>query len=323
MPGHDTTGAGLAKRLAARLAVVALFAALLLSSCAEPNYPPGGPFDTPPGSIALSFSVASDMRYYSGTDRRYFRSAAERIAEGGAGSFMISAGDIDPPDVVYDTILRYIGAGYGWFPVVGNHEAETPSDMAYLRSFTPGGSFSPDAFNPGPTGSEETTYSFDTGGIHFVVLNQYYDGTSDVAPDGDIGDDLYAWLDADLAAQSQSTILVFGHEPAYVRPDAETGRVSHDGDSLDKYPANRDRFWTTLETYGVTAFICGHTHNYSVAKSGTVWQIDSGHSRGLGDTGAPSTFLMLYAMDTGELWLYTYRLDPVDGYLYYERLQLK
>ena len=92
-------------------------------------------------------------------------------------------------------------------------------------------------------------------------------------------------------------------------PDTDTGRVRHDGDSLDQYPANRDRFWTLLEDTGVTAYVCGHTHNYSAKKFGLVWQVDSGHARGLGDTGAPSTFLMFYATAADELWLYPYRMD--------------
>ena len=124
------------RRSGLRFVVLLLGIATLffVSSCAFPPYPSGGPFELPADDVVLSFSVASDMRSYAGPDRRYFRSAAERLADGGPGSFMISAGDIDPPDVVYDTLQAYIGADYGWFPVVGNHEAETTSDMEYLRA---------------------------------------------------------------------------------------------------------------------------------------------------------------------------------------------
>lgn len=107
-------------------------------------------------------------------------------------------------------------------------------------------------------------YSFDAGGVHFVIVNEYFDGISD---------------------------------------------VGSDGDSLDRYPANRDRFWALLGSTGVTARVCGHTHNFSVQRFGSVWQVDSGHARGLGDTGAPSTFLMFYATSAGSLWLYPYRAD--------------
>jgi len=65
-------------------------------------------------------------------------------------------------------------------------------------------------------------------------------------------------------------------------------------DSLNANPANRDRFWKLLNKAGVLAYICGHTHNYSVVKIEGVWQIESGHARGKGDLGAPSTFLIIH-----------------------------
>jgi hypothetical protein len=57
---------------------------------------------------------------------------------------------------------------------------------------------------------------------------------------------------------------------------------------------------------GVTAYICGHTHNFIVHLHGGVWQIDVGHARGFGDTGARSTFVMFYVMDGGSVWYYPY-----------------
>ena len=293
----------------ASLATAVVVAALLLVSCAPVPAPPYDVFDMPDGEITLAFAVASDMRDYAGDDPRYFRGAAERLRDGGPGAFMVSAGDIDPPAVVHETLTTYVAADYGWFPVVGNHEAETPADMDFIRAFDPGGAYVGENLRPGPVGAESTTYSFDAGGIHFVILNEYFDGTSDTGTDGDIPDATYNWLVSDLESRTEEIALVFGHEPAYVLPDADTGRLRHEDDSLNLYPANRDRFWDALEAAGATAYICGHTHNYSVQKFGSVWQVDSGHARGIGDTGAPSTFLMLYATTTGELWLYPYRTD--------------
>ncbi len=286
-----------------------VIAALLLASCAPPAAPPSDTFATPDGEITLAFAVASDMRDYAADDRRYFRGVAERLHDGGPGVFMVSAGDIDPPDVVYQTLTTYVSADYGWFPVVGNHEAEAAADMDFIRAFDPGGAYVPENLRSGPVGTESTTYSFEADGIHFVILNEYFDGISDTGTDGDVTDATYAWLTDDLANRTAETALVFGHEPAFVLPDIETGRIRHEGDSLDQYPSNRDRFWTALEDAEVTAYICGHTHNYSVKRFGSVWQVDSGHARGLGDTGAPSTFLMFYATTAGGLWLYPYRMD--------------
>lgn len=77
------------------------------------------------------------MRNFTGETE--FAGAAKAIARVGAGEFMISPGDIDPPDAAYDVIRSSVGAAYPWYPVAGNHEAETPSDMDWLRAFNAGG----------------------------------------------------------------------------------------------------------------------------------------------------------------------------------------
>jgi hypothetical protein len=270
-------------------------------------------FETPEGDIRLIFSATADMRDFTGDSKGYFRGVCERIAAGGAGSFMISPGDIDPPDDVYDTVRTYIGADYIWYPVVGNHEAETPSDMQWLRAFNSGGNTLPNVVRAGPTGCVETTYSFDYGDAHFIVINEYFDGASDVGTDGDVVPAQRTWLENDLISNMKPVVFVIGHEPAYPLPDEENGRLRHENDSLNKYAANRDAFWALLNNYDVEAYICGHTHNYSTQVFDGVWQIDVGHARGWGDTGARSTFVMFYVMADGSVWHYTYRLDLADN----------
>ncbi len=266
-------------------------------------------FTLPAGEIQLAFSVAADMRNYTGNNIDYFRNACEQLDYGGPGSFMVSPGDIDPPEQTLDTIKKYIGEDYPWYPVIGNHEAETTADMNWLREFNMDGKSLPKIVNSGPTGSIETTYSFDYYNAHFIVLNEYFDGSSDTGTDGDITDSLHNWLVADLDKNTKPVVIVFGHEPAYPQPDKESGRVRHTTDSLNKYAANRDRFWSTLASYGVKAYVCGHTHNYSAVSIDGIWQIDVGHARGTGDTGSRSTFVMFYIMTTGDVWFYTYRLN--------------
>jgi PKD repeat protein len=87
--------------------------------------------------------------------------------------------------------------------------------------------------------------------------------------------------------------------------------LRHLGDSLDQYPANRDRFWSLLQNEGVLAYFCGHTHNYSAVNVDGVWQVDAGHARGAGDTGAPSTFVVVH-VDGGTVTFDAYR-DEHDG----------
>jgi len=285
---------------------------LVFSTC---NFENNGyiSFTTPDGEINLTFSVTSDMRDYTGCNPNHFRGICETIREGGQGDFMISVGDLDPPAKTYTTIQEYIHPDYTWYPVVGNHELESSLFMEWLRAFNAGGFNLPNIVNAGPSGCMETTYSFDYGNAHFIVLNEYCNGVSDTATDGDIGDALYDWLVEDLEKNSKQVIFVFGHEPAYPMPDTESGRIRHEADSLNKYEANRDRFWNALVTHRVIAYICGHTHNYSVVNINGVWQVDSGHARGTGDKGAKSTFIMIYVMEDLSIWYYTYRLDLSRG----------
>jgi len=242
----------------------------------------------------FSFIVTVDMRQYAGPkyhSSQYFQGTCEAIREVGKGSFMVSPGDIDPPQYVFDMVKKIFGEEYAWYPVVGNHEAETPEDMAWLRDW--GSGDIPNLIRRGPENGEETTYSFDFEHAHFVALNEYYDGKSDVGTDGDISEPLYNWLKNDLAANKKPFVFVFGHEPIVSIPDFDNGRHRHKGDNLDAYPENNQRFQELLRRYGVMAYICGHTHNFSFAKINGLWQIDAGHCRGVAETGARSTFLKI------------------------------
>jgi len=247
-----------------------------------------------PGPAGFSFIVACDMREYAGPEYQsseYFLGACQAVKKRGKGAFKISPGDIDPPQHVSSTIKKVLGDDYIWYPVVGNHEAETPEDMAWLRAW--GQADIPNLVRKGPPNCEQTTYSFDYGNAHFAVLNEYYDGRSDTGADGDVCDALYNWLRDDLAATDKPFIFVIGHEPIVSIPDADNGRHRHKGDNLDEHPDNSHRFQQLLRAENVTAYICGHTHDFSCANINGLWQIDAGHCRGIGDTGAPSTFLKL------------------------------
>jgi hypothetical protein len=203
------------------------------------------------------------------------------------GVFHISPGDIDPPQPLLDAMLARFGSLI-WYPIVGNHEEETASDMTWIRDEynighsgrTPLKTFTN---QDGPAGSIETTFTWDYGNAHFIALNQYWNGGtapgSDVAVDGDIVPALYDWLAADLASNTKPVVFVFGHEPAYPFN-------RHVGDSLDKYPEHRDAFWNLLQSHGVQAYICGHTHvytRYQTMAEGT-WQLDLGNA---GNGGLP------------------------------------
>lgn len=234
----------------------------------------------------FSFTVAADMRYTAKPEYRnsqYFQGACEAIEKFGKGSFLIIPGDLDPPEAVGEVINQVLGQDFPWYPVVGNHELEVPGDMDYLRAYNRNGNTLPKITRAGPTGCEETTYAFEWGDHHFIVLNQYYDGTVDDGTDGDMVEELLTWLETDLRENNCKYVFVFGHEPMIAIPDMDNGRLRHQDDSLNKYPANSFRFHQLMKKYQVDAYICGHTHNASVAKINGIWQIDTGHARGIED----------------------------------------
>lgn len=274
-------------------------------------------------SAPFDFAVASDMRSYSGPGINdspdYFRGVCEAIADVGPGAFMVCPGDLDPVDDVDWTIRKYLGETYPWYPAVGNHELpdeghETSegSNMAWLRAYNEGGNSLPNIVNSGPPGCEETTYSFDYENAHLVVLNEYYNGTSDTGAWGDISAALYEWLEMDLAASEKQHTFVFGHVPAFRQTDADTGRdgrMTEGVNDPDTRVASRwERFWNLLKDYGVVAYICAHTHNFSAIEIDGVWQIDVGHARGIGDIGSPSTFVMVH-VDGDAVSYDVYRLN--------------
>ena len=272
----------------------------------------------------FSFVITADIRKYAGPgydSSNYFRGVMEAIKDRGGGAFMLSLGDIDPVEDVQWTIEQVLGPDYLWFPITGNHElpgdgfeSDPGENMDILRGFDydrNGFGIPPDIINTGPSGCPETTFAFDFENAHFVVLNEYCDETGDHNPGGTVSDHLYDWLVSDLKATAQKHIFVFGHEPAFPQPDADNGRIRHLGDSLDADPINRDRFWRLLRDEGVLAYFCGHSHNFSVYYNNGVWQLDAGHSRGAGDTGVPSTFLMI-RVDGNTVTFDAYR-DAHDG----------
>ena len=145
-------------------------------------------------------------------------------------------------------------------PTVGNHE--TNGIAGVLPYFT-------EAFPALPANGPEKykgmTYSYDSGSVHFVSLTSEHPTRFHY-----IGDQL-DWLEKDLKANTQPYTFVFSHDPAFpVGP--------HTGSALDAYPKDRDKLWKLMQTYKVTAFICGHEHLYNRSQQGGLTQLVIGTS---------------------------------------------
>jgi len=289
----------------ALLAAVAIMAGKASSVAAPPEF---------------SFTTAGDMRSYTENPKpdgkRFFDGACAAMQRVGPGAFLISPGDFDPPSAVRAVIDEYLGPKFLWYVVVGNHEVENAAVMPWVRQWL--ASDIPHLVRRGMPGTQLTLYSFDGGPAHFVAIDTYPfakagkpGDKTDPGTKGkvDLTEATFAWLEADLAATSQRFVFVIGHQPIESLPDMDSERGRHGGESVSFDPERSARFASLLTKYHVRAYICGHTHNTSVAKTHGVWQADSGHARGGGDAGSPSTFLK-FRLVGNDAWVDIYRADP-------------
>jgi hypothetical protein len=266
---------------------------------------------TPPvrsAAASYSFVVAGDMRNFihaTNSDEQEFDGACQAIAQTGPGAFMILPGDFDPPDAVRATIDQFLGTNYFCYFTVGDHEARSADAMAWFRRW--GAGDLPRLVRRGPPGSETTMYSFDFANSHFAVLNDFFNGAADDATP-DLADAAMAWLEQDLAANRRPLVWIVSHKPIECLADMDSGRQRHKGDSCVLDPVRREKFVELLKKHHVRAFLCGHTHGSSVQKVHGIWQADSGHARGAGDPGAPSTFLK-FRINGDQTWVDVYRAD--------------
>lgn len=148
---------------------------------------------------------------------------------------------------MYPALLRQTVA----WSCVGNEETYATFDwdhFPYLQLFNP--SLNGEAGGV-PSGTKKY-YSFNYGNIHFVSLDAM---TSDRSSNGP----MCAWLQQDLAANTNDWIIAFWHHPPYTKG-------SHDSDNLagDDYELveMREHVVPLLEAYGVDLVLSGHSQCY-------------------------------------------------------------
>lgn len=283
----------------------------------------------PTPAADFSFVVTSDMSHYSAQKYlqypNFFAGLLGYVKQYGPGDFMVSTGDVLPAADTRWTIGQVLGEDYLWYPMPGNHDFGL-ADLRFLQNYNydPNGDLPPNIVNSGPESCPRTTYSFDYQNSHFVALNVYCDEEAPWGIDGSITDPVYNWLAEDLAGTDKEHLFVFGHEPAYPQPDAQTGDLRHDMESLDQYPAERDRFWELLQEYNVVAYIHGHTHGYSAVKMDGIWQLDAGQAMGVRAAPSPGTFLII-TVQGEQVALKTYRGESGPGFSFqlWEEINLR
>ena len=101
-------------------------------------------------------------------------------------------------------------------------------------------------------GSKYTTYSFDEGNSHFIVLDLYSGETIfQNRSYGSIKNELYNWLKDDLESTTKENIFVFGHQPAIYAKDEDdfiNSRARYDAPN-DESLKTRTEFWDLLKTH--------------------------------------------------------------------------
>jgi len=120
--------------------------------------------------------------------------------------------------------------------------------------------------------------------------------------DGRVCEHIRMWIEQQLV-DAPPFVFVIGHEPAFPQD------AYHMGDSLDKYPTDRNAFWQLLNDHGVLAYICGHTHCYSTYthSTGPTVQIDCGNA-GNPSHGDPfQTFVVFDVTDAGYVQVTPYQ----------------
>ena len=135
------------------------------------------------------------------------------------------------------------------YSVFGNHEAFSANSLTQVGPYFDMWSFPTAAEAGGVASGTESYFSFDYANVHFVVLDSEQAPTSSSTP-------MLTWLEADLQATTADWVIALWHRPPYSRG------LLHDSD-VETQEINIRRYALPfLESYGVDAVLCGHSHNY-------------------------------------------------------------
>jgi predicted phosphodiesterase len=200
---------------------------------------------------SITFAVLGDTR----SDGNDYSDLVRRLM-GHKPDFVVNIGDMvmSPDEMRWDDFWKLskpITVPY--FLIVGNHEVyDKKSEELYKDQVDLPGN--------------ELYYSFTAWDSLFIFLDSNVPGE-----DRKIMDEQYKWLEGVLSTSTQRHKFLFVHHPLY----PEKG-MSHYGESLDKYPKERNRLETLFEKHKVNIVFVGHQHLYSRKIVGGVMHIITG-----------------------------------------------
>ena len=198
------------------------------------------------GGYPVSTTHSDIVRAYLGHAPEFIIHTGDMVNRGGEWSHWLS----------FNTSIQPIWeAGIPLYGVVGNHEKYTNEWDVFDENFTQYKrffNFSSVIDTPGET---ELHYSFDYGGVHFIILNteDFFDYDTDIYNCSQAQMD---WLLSDLANTQPSDLIVASfHRPAWsIRQDRQ--------DRWAQAETIRHEFHQLFVQYGIDIVFCGHDHHY-------------------------------------------------------------
>jgi hypothetical protein len=210
-------------------------------------------------SDALEVVVAGDICQNTTTSLTKCTQTGDRVVAEDPDRVIV-VGDIAYPSGTasdfatrYDT--RWGGGNVPSFlaitrPVPGNHEYDDPATGNGAEGYR--AYFSDDV----APASGPLYYSWNEQGWHLVGLDTDQCGASEGCPRIGAGSAQLAFLQADLAADTNTCELAYGHHPRWSSPSG-TGATSRHGSQSHMQAA-----WQIMVDQGVDLYIAGHDHDY-------------------------------------------------------------
>ena len=219
------------------------------------------------GNYLFSFAVATDIhwsssnsigdlgRMYKYTDRLLADVVTAINAE--SVNFTILLGDLTDNGLAdqFDNVTERLNKlDRPFYPVIGNHDK---SEGAWVTEWA-------------KLGQENTTYSFNFAGWHFIVLDSVNDTDTE---QGIITDDIMKWLQEDLKAHKTMPTIICLHflvndVPGFTELCAFLGS--------NPYIDNNKEFKVMLNNYSnVVAVLSGHGHLNSITYNNNVTFIET------------------------------------------------